>query len=284
MATFDTREPITATIDIPLGAVHLIASDRTDTTVTVNPSDTARPIDVEVADQTVVELVEGQLTVRSPRPRGLGHIVSGASKYGSVEVVVELPAGSDVDVEAQVGDIRADGRLGDVRAKTSTGDIQLDGTAHARASTPAGDVTLGRASGTVVVVAGGEVRVGDVDGDVEVKNHNGRTWIGEVTGEVKVRAANGDVSLARTHGPTAVRTANGAIRVEEVSAGGVDLATGNGRVDVGVRSGTAAWVDVQSKFGRIIQDLEDTTAPGDDQPAVEVRARTSLGDITLHRA
>lgn len=284
MATFETPDPITAIIDIPLGVVHLIASDRTDSVVTVNPSDTARPIDVEVAEQAVVELVDGQLTVRCPRPRGLGHIVSGAGKYGSVDVVVELPAGSDVDVEAQVGDIRADGRLGRVRAKTSTGDIHLDETGPARATTPAGDVTIGRARGNVVVVVGGEVRVGDVDGDVEVKNHNGRTWIGEVTGEVKVRAANGDISVARTHGATAVRTANGAIRVEEVSAGGVDLATGNGRVEIGVRSGTAAWVDVQSKFGRIVQDLEDTTAPSEDQPAVEIRARTSFGDITLHRA
>lgn len=284
MATFDTPEPITATIDIPLGAVHLIASDRPDTAITVNPSDTARPIDVDVAEQTVVELVEGQLTVRSPRPRGLVNMVSGASKYGSVEVVVELPAGSHVHVEAQVGDIRADGRLGEVRAKTATGDIHLDHTGQARATTPAGDVTLGRASGDVVIVAGGEVRLGDIDGDVEVKNHNGRTWIGEVTGELKVRAANGDISLARTHGPTAVKTANGAIRVEEVSAGGVDLATGNGRIEIGVRTGTAAWVDVQSKFGRVVQDLEDTAAPGDDQPAVEIRARTSFGDITLHRA
>lgn len=284
MATFDTPQPITATIDIPLGAVHLIASDRTDSVVTVTPSDPGRPIDVEVAEQTVVELADGHLTVRSPRPRGLAHIVSGASRYGSVEVVVELPAGSDVEVEAQVGDIRADGRLGNVQAKTSTGDIHLDDTGPTRATTPAGDVTLGRASGSVVVVAGGEVRVGDVRGDVELKNHNGRTWVGEVTGELKVRAANGDVSLARTHGPTAVKTANGAIRVEQVSGGVVDLATGNGRVEVGVQTGTAAWVDVQSKFGRIIQDLEDASAPGDDQPAVEIRARTSFGDITIHRA
>lgn len=284
MPTFDTPEPTSVAIDIPIGAVHLIASDRADTVVTVNPSDPTRQRDVEVAADTVIDHIDGRLTVTSPRPRGLATVVSGPSKYGSVEVVIELPEGGDVDVEAQVGDVRADGRLGRVTVKTAAGDVRFDETGPARLETTAGAVTLGRATGRVDAVAGGEVRIDAVQGDAEVKNHNGRTWIGEVTGELRVRSSNGDITVERTQGQVVAKTANGTIRVGEVDGGEVDLATSNGRVDVGIRPGAAAWLDVHSKFGRITRELDDGNAPDAEQPAVQIRARTSFGDITIHRA
>lgn len=284
MPSFETPEPIAVAIDIPLGSVHLITSDRPDTVVTVNPSDPTRPRDVEVAEQTVVEHADGRVTVRSPRPRGLATLVSGASKYGSVDVVVELPSGSDADVEAQLGDVRADGRLGQVRIKTSTGEIRVDDTGPARLETHAGAVTLGHATGRVVVAGAGEIRISAVDGDAEVKNLNGRTWIGEVTGDLQVRSSNGDITVERTHGQAAVKSANGDIRIGEVCGGAVDLATSFGRIEVGIRTGTAAWVDANTRFGQITRDLDDTHAPGDDQPAVEVRARTSFGDVAIRSA
>lgn len=284
MPTFDTPEPITLAIDIPLGAVHLITSDRTDTVVTVNPTDPTRPRDVEVAEETVVEHAGERLTVRSPRPRGLATLVSGSSRYGSVEVVVELPGGSDVDVEAQVGDVRADGRLGQVRVKTATGEIRVDDTGPARLETPGGAVTLGRATGRVFVAAAGEIRISAVQGDAEVKNLNGRTWIGEVTGDLQVRSSNGDITVERTHGQAVAKSANGNISLGEVCGGRVDLATRFGRVEVGIRTGTAAWVDAHTKFGRITRDLDDSHAPGDEEAAVEIRARTSFGSIALRSA
>jgi DUF4097 and DUF4098 domain-containing protein YvlB len=284
MPTFDTPEPITMAIDIPVGSVHLIASDRPETVVAVNPTDPARPRDVQVARETVVDRAGARLTVRSPRPRGLGLLVSGSNRYGSVQVVVELPAGSDVEVEAQVGDVRADGRLGEVRVKTATGHIRVDDTGPARLETPGGAVTLGRASGRVAVAAAGEVRITAVQGDVEVRNVNGRTWIGEVTGDLRVRSSNGDITVERTHGQVGAKTANGDIRVGEVGGGSVDLATGYGQVDVGIREGTAAWVDAHSRFGRITTDLDDAQAPDGDRSTAEVRARTSFGDIVIHGA
>lgn len=284
MPTFDTPEQITATIDIPIGAVHLIASDRTDTVVAVNPGDPSRPRDVSVAQETHIEYADGRLVVRAPRPRGLVNLVSGASRYGRVEVVVELPDGSEVEVEAQVGDVRADGRLGEVRVKTAAGEIRVDDTGPARLETPGGAVTLGRAAGRVSIVAAGEVRVTAVRGDAQVKNLNGRTWVGEVTGELRVRSSNGDITIHRSSGQANAKTANGDIRIDEVAGGSIHLATGSGRVDVGITADTAAWVDAHSRFGRIIRDLDDAPTPGDDRSTAEVRARTSFGDIAIHRA
>ena len=71
MPTFETNQPIVLSIEMSQGAVHVIASDRTDTVVAVNPSDRDRPEDVEAADKTVVDLANGTLSIRAPKPRGI---------------------------------------------------------------------------------------------------------------------------------------------------------------------------------------------------------------------
>ena len=55
MTTFDTPGPITATVDLPIGELHVVASDRTDTTVEVH----SNVADRKQADAVrVPELVE----------------------------------------------------------------------------------------------------------------------------------------------------------------------------------------------------------------------------------
>jgi hypothetical protein len=51
MPTFATPEPISATVEVVSGAVHVSASDRDDTVVEVAPRDPGRPSDVRVAEQ-----------------------------------------------------------------------------------------------------------------------------------------------------------------------------------------------------------------------------------------
>ncbi len=60
MPSFETVRPIAVSIDLAhcMGMVHVIASDRTDTVVAVNPDDRNRQVDVETAKQTVVDLSE----------------------------------------------------------------------------------------------------------------------------------------------------------------------------------------------------------------------------------
>ena len=58
MPTFDTPEPISATIDVAVGDVRITASDRADTVVEVRPSDASNDEDVKAAEQTRVEYAE----------------------------------------------------------------------------------------------------------------------------------------------------------------------------------------------------------------------------------
>jgi hypothetical protein len=61
------------------------------------------------------------------------------------------------------------------------------------------------------------------------------------------------------------------------------LETAIGDLEVGVREGTAAWLDVSARAGTVHRSLEDSDAPEPSAETVEVRGRTSVGTITIRR-
>jgi DUF4097 and DUF4098 domain-containing protein YvlB len=283
MPIFDTPEPITVTIDVSVGDVRITATDRTDTVVEVRPTDESEDTDVKAAKQTRVEYANGTLVVKGPKSR----VLDFSKKLRSVDVTIELPTGSRVHGDASVGDFSSTGRLGECRFKTSAGHLRLDHTGPLRVSTSGGHVTVERAEGDAEISTGtGRVRVGEIDGTAAIKNSNGNTDLGTVTGDVQVRAANGDISINRALGGRVdAKTANGSIRVGEAIRGAVTVKTATGDLEVGITEGTAAWLDVNTSFGRVHNSLTGTTedaAPSGD--TVEVRAHTSFGDIIIRRA
>src|SRR4029078_11437317 len=67
MPTFDTPEPITLTVEISVGDIRIVASERTDTTVEVRPTNSARKGDVTAAQQTQVLYADGRLLIKAPK-------------------------------------------------------------------------------------------------------------------------------------------------------------------------------------------------------------------------
>lgn len=279
MPTFDTPRPISVTLDLVVGGARIIASDRTDTVVEIHPHNPSSEMDVRDAEQTRVEYADGRLLIRAPKRFTL------LGKGSSVDVTVQVPAGSDVHSTAAMGDVHATGRLGACTLKRSMGDIRLDETSTVHLTTPMGDITADRVSGTADITTGsGAVRVRQIDGAAVIKNSNGDTWIGEANGGLRVNAGNGDISVDRASAAVEARTAHGGIRIREVIRDSVTLETAVGSVEVGVREGSAAWLDVSSGFGRVSTSLEAADGPQTSVETVEVRARTSYGDITVHRS
>ena len=135
-----------------------------------------------------------------------------------------------------------------------------------------------------IVTGSGAVRIGSVDGTAAVKNSNGDTWIGEVTGEARVRAANGSIAIDRAHEGIVAKTANGNVRIGEVVHGAAVAQSAFGDIEVGVRNGVAAWLELHTKFGQVQNDLDTAEDPGPSEGTVEVRASTSYGDILVHRS
>jgi DUF4097 and DUF4098 domain-containing protein YvlB len=282
MPTFETPIPISVDVELGVGDIRVAASDRTDTVVEVRPSDPARERDVTAAEQTRVEYAGGRLVIKAPRSwrqyswRGDGE---------SIDVEIALPAGSRLDVEAGVAALRATGRLGEFHYKTGAGEISVDQAGPVRLRTGAGDVTVDRVAGRAEISMGsGALQVGGVDGSAVVKNSNGDTWIGEVAGELRASAANGKITVDRPRGTAVAKTANGDIRLGTVTHGEIVAETAFGKVDIGVGEGVAAWLELNTSFGNVHNELEPTDAPASGEDALQVRARSGYGDITVHRS
>lgn len=282
MPSFETHQPIVMSIEVSQAIVHVIASDRTDTVVAVNPSDRDRREDIEAVRKTVVDLANGILTVRAPKPRGFA--VLGWGRGGSVDVTVELPEGSSLRADTGFADFRCDGRLDDVDVKTGAGSVRLDQTGALRVHSGAGHVALEAASGTAEIVAAGNMTIGTVAGNADIKNLNGKTWISRISGNVTVRSANGDVTIEDARSDVTVKTANGDIRLGQVARGSVTIETASGRLEIGIREGTAAWIDASTKFGQVHNTLSPAGNPDKETDTVQVRARTAFGDVLITRS
>ena len=281
MPKFETPEPISVMLDIGVGDVRITASDRTDTVVEVRPSDEADESDVKAAQQVRVDYANGVLQVTGPKARAFDF----SRKTRSADVAIELPNGSQVSAEMLAGDLRCAGRLGECRVKTSAGNVRLERTGPLRLHTGAGHVTAGGIAGDAEISTGsGKVQIGEVEGTAVVKNSNGATTIDAVTGDVRVRAANGDICVDRADAGVDAKTSNGSIRLGEVARGSIVLATAAGDLEIGVAEGTAAWLQVTTGFGHVHNLLDTASRPAESDETVEVRGRTSYGDITIRRS
>ncbi|MCN9243687.1 DUF4097 domain-containing protein [Streptomyces sp. RY43-2] len=278
MPSFDTPEPIAVTARVEAGSIQFTAGDRLDTLVQARPRDPKRDQDVRAADQTEVTYRSGVLSIRTPKSNLFG-------RTGTVDVTVDLPTGSRIDMTGAWAQVLGEGRLGEVRVKTSSGDVRLDATGPLRLTASHGSITVDRVEGLAeITTSSGSLRVGLVDGPAVLKNSHGTTTVGAATGEVRVSGSNGDIEIRRAEGSVTATTAHGTLRVGEVARGTVQLETSHGAIEIGVRDGAAAWLDVESGSGQVRNTLASATAPEDTEDTVTVRARTRYGNIDIRRA
>jgi DUF4097 and DUF4098 domain-containing protein YvlB len=279
MPTYDTPEPITVSIEIPIGDIKLAGGDRTDTVVDVRPSRPDNDDDVRAVEQTRVEYADGRLTVKGPRAQAWL-----SRTRGSVDVSIELPAGSHVDGTVGIGTFVCDGRLGDCSLRTGVGDVRVDHAGAVKVKTGTGDVQVDVATGhTEVATGSGDVRLRELDHTGVVKNASGDIWVGSVAGDLRVSVASGSISVDRAQTNVGAKTAAGDVRVGEVVRGSVVLETRTGDLDIGIREGTAAWLDVRARAGKVHNALAAADAPEPSAETAEVRARTAAGNVVIRR-
>ncbi|MEU5625083.1 MULTISPECIES: DUF4097 family beta strand repeat-containing protein [Streptomyces] len=278
MPSFDTPRPIAVNAHVGAGSIRFTASDRSDTVVEVRPGDPGRDKDVRAAEQTEVSYASGVLTISTKERRFIG-------PTGAVEVTVELPAGSRVDTVGSWTQVFGEGRLGEVRVKTPGGDVRLDTTGPLELTASHGSVTVDRVEGSAeITTSSGSVRVGAVEGPAVLKNSHGSTTVGVALADLRVKNANGDINVARAEASLTATTAHGTLRVDEVVRGEIRLETSYGAIEVGVREGTAAWLDVQSSGGLVRNTLTASSSPAQTEETVKVHARTRYGNIDVRRA
>jgi DUF4097 and DUF4098 domain-containing protein YvlB len=281
MPAFETPEPILATIEVTVGDLRIAARDRTNTVVEVRASDPSHEPDVRAAEQTRVEMTSDGLLVKGPKQRGLPLF----GKPGSVDVTVDVPAGSRLRADAGVAALRSTGRLADCRAKIGAGEIDLENTGPANLTIGAGGISIGLVSGRAEINSStGPVQLTEIDGPAVIRNANGEIWIGTVTGNLQLNASNGGISVDRADADVTAKTANGSLRIGCVSRGMTSLKTSMGEIEIGIAAGTAALVDAQTKMGSVRNGLAAADRPEPADETAEVHAQTSFGDIVIRRA
>jgi len=280
MPTYQTPTAIDLAINLQVGAIEVVASDRADTVVTVSPTNPAKAVDRRGAEETKVAFDGERVTVVGPRPR-----ISWFGPSESIDVKVELPTGSRLTAESAVGAVRTIGRLGATRIKSSMGGVDIDTTGDLWLRTAHGNATLGTAEGGIEITTDfGRIRVGTVTGDATLKASHGSIAVEQSGGNVDVKLSFGDLDIAKALASVAAKTAYGSIRLGEVSSGSIQVESALGEVTIGVRPGVPAWLDLASKNGHVRNELVSDRAPDPSEQTVAVRARTEVGDINIQRA
>ena len=208
MQKFETPAPIAAVLDIPAGRVQFIAADRADTTVEVLPADPAKSRDTKTAERTTVAYADGVLRITGSASGRL------FGPSGSLEITVQLPAGSRVEATSEGCELRGVGRLGDVAFEGAYRQIKLDEAASVRLTAIDGDVEVGR--------LGGPAEISTARGDIRITE--------AVRGTVVLRTQSGDISVAAATGVSAA----------------LDAGTGYGRVSNALKNDGTAELDIRA--------------------------------------
>lgn len=227
--------------------------------------------DADLLDQIEVRLDEGTLTVDAshltgPTPEGLVNaLLQAITSSHAVEIQLEVPAGSRLQVKGGSGEVRVAVSLAGAGLDVGSGDVRLgEVTGEVEVRTGSGDVTLAAVAGAVRVSSGsGDLHLERAGGPVDVKTGAGDIVVGEVRGEVRVLTGSGD------------------LRVERMGAGRLGVRTGAGDVSVGVEAGLPVWTDISTLTGEVRSTLRGAGQAAEGDPFVELRAVTVAGDIRL---
>jgi hypothetical protein len=282
--TFETPGEVRLDIRLGAGEVRLETAEGHTTTVELEPlrNDEASKAAVEDARVEAHERGEGHEVVVDVRGRG-------RNPFRSAEVlaVVRCPEGTSVESKTGSADVEGRGRFGAIEVQTGSGDVEFDDVvAAARVDAASGDIRLGIVDGNARVrSASGDVQARSIGGEGNVNTASGDVQVGEVGGELSVHSASGDVEVREARSSVSVHTASGDQQVARVSAGRIELKSASGDLKVGIAEGSLLHVDARSRSGEVRSELPvSDVAPEGEGPAVELRANTMSGDITVSRA
>jgi putative adhesin len=282
MPTFSTPEPIRLHVDVAGADLTVRATDTTETVVDIRPHNPARQGDVDHAASLTAEHSGDRVTIRSPRSVA-GRLRAMIGTGDRVDIDVTLPEGSGLQVRGW-GESRTSGSLGTADVDVSMGDITIERAGAVHARTSMGDVRVESAGGRVEArTSAGAIHVEDAADEVSARTSAGDVTVGTGRGPLRLSTTAGDVRVESAHGGVTAKASAGDVRLAAVHGGVVDVDSSYGRVEVGVVEGVAAWLDVEARHGALRSDLEDSGAPAEGEPTVEVRVRAGYGDIVLRR-
>ena len=159
-----------------------------------------------------VSLEGDRLDTEYPRQWGGGWF--GRNRYARIDLVVDVPAGTDLRVDDSSGSVEITG-VGKVDMHDGSGSVRLRGVGSVVVEDGSGSLTIEDVSGSVVVEDG--------SGSVTIKQVNGGVTVEDGSGSLKVQSVGGDVVITDGSGGIEVTGVGGTVRINGGGSGSVSV-------------------------------------------------------------
>lgn len=277
--SFETAGPIRLRVELAAGDLTVRAGSEGVTLVTLIARGAHGE---ELLSQFTVEQRGSEIHVESPKDRDS---FLSWGRRGSVDVEVDLPARSEIDVRLGSGGLVTSGVLGRAAAVTGSGDLSVDEVAGGQLRSGSGDVAAGAIRGPLDAKTGsGDVSIEVAGADVGLISGSGDVWVGRAEASLKVKTGSGDVTVGASTGDIELLSGTGDLDLQGIHAGQVRVKTGSGDVSLAVVQGVAAYLDLDSVTGDVDVDLEQASGPEDADATAGLSVRSGSGDIHVKRA
>lgn len=277
--TFQTPGPIRLRVELLVGDIRVRAQSAGATTVRLIPRGRSAE---ELIEQFTVEQRGDEVVVESPKARSS---LLGWSGRASVDVEVDLPERSELDLRLGSGDITASGVFGRAAMATGSGDVDVDEVAGGDLKSGSGDIDVRTVKGPLTVKTGsGDVTVQAANADLDVVSGSGDVQLRRAESGVKVKTGSGDVAIGSSVGDVDILTGTGDLDLSGIHGGVVKARTGTGDVVLGVVTGVAAYLDLNTVTGDVRVELDESAGPDGDEATASLSVTSGSGDIRVKRA
>jgi DUF4097 and DUF4098 domain-containing protein YvlB len=133
-----------------------------------------------------------------------------------------------------------------------------------------------------IQTANADGRIADVGGQLRLKSASGDFSAGVVKGSAKLRTASGDIAIAEAQSDVQLKSASGNLKIGVAHSGVITANSSSGKVTVGVVPNTEVWLDLDSKSGRVLSNL-DSSGDQSKSAGLTIQVRTISGDIDIVR-
>lgn len=223
----ELREPAGSELRVEAGAGRLVVTGR-DGLDEIRVSATLCASDEGRLEDLGVTLRGDRLHTEYPSNRN-GIFSWGRNRYARIDLVVEVPMGTNLGVDDGSGSIEITG-AGDVNLEDGSGNMVI------------------RDVGSLMIDDGsGSLTIRGVNGDLEIEDSSGNLDIREVSGDLKVGDGSGSVTIREVAGSVTISDGSGSIRVETVGGSVRMSRIGSGSVTVSDVEGDLVVADGRRK-------------------------------------
>ena len=279
MHRFTTPVPPRLSLELRAGSITVETGETDETTVelvALNDSKATR----EAIDATTVDQRGDEIVVHVP-----ARFAALPGRGPSIAMRVNAPHEAALRIKSGSAPVTATGRYGTTRIDTGSGDIEVgDIVDSGRVQSGSGDVRIQRVAKDIVVKTGsGDIAVGTFAGDASFGTGSGDIEVTEGGRGLEAKTGSGDISVGQAARDVRITTGSGRVSIDAADEGEVGVKAASGSIRVGVRDGTAVWLDVRSASGRVTSDLAPTGEPSPGERQLRLRLSTASGNIGLGR-